>query len=183
MRKGSLCLLLAAALAVLAGCTPVRADATAPRVSVAGLRVVQMGVLEQRYALLLRIQNPNDFALPITGMEYTLALNGRPFAQGVSDRAVTVPAYGSEAVEVEVTSNLGQVVEQLNDLSKGKGGLRYRISGHLKLAGRAAPLPFDYRAELLPRSSPATTTRPTGDTTTLLWRATGRRFAPNRGAV
>jgi LEA14-like dessication related protein len=168
MRASIIQLALAAVLAVLAGCAAVPIGATPPHISVAGLRVVEMGVLEQRYALLLRVQNPNDFALPVTGMEFELSLNGHPFANGVSDHAVTIPAYGTQTMRVEVVSSLGRIVQQLDELQHGNGGLRYRISGHVKLAGRDRAIPFDYESELLPGAAPSRSSEPAGGVVTAL---------------
>ncbi len=146
-RQGSFCLLLMAVL--LSACAGLYPRPDPPNVTLAGLRVVEMGLFEQRYRLRLRIQNPNAFALPIRGMDYELTLNDREFARGVSRQYVTVPAFGEEVLEVDVISNLGELIEQLQDLGAGRVyTLSYGLSGGISLANRAIKIPFDYQGEI-----------------------------------
>ena len=140
------------AAGVVSGCSTLPAGAAPPRISVAGLRIIEVGLLEQRYALRLRVQNPNDFAFTVTGMDYALELNGRDFAQGVSDQRVDVPAYSERTLEVTVSSGLADLVEQLRALDNGRmSGLDYRVHGHVRLDG-GTRVPFEHAAELLPSS-------------------------------
>ncbi len=142
--------------ALLAGCAHLLQHPEAPHVTVADLRPVQMGLFEQRFRLQLRIQNPNDFALPIDGMEYQLDINDQPFAQGVSAEEVSIPAYGEELVDVEVVSTLGGFLQQLRKLQAGKlQTLNYRLEGKVALQGYLSKLPFVYQGELaIPRLAP-----------------------------
>jgi LEA14-like dessication related protein len=108
-----------------------------------------MGVLEQRYGLQLRILNPNDTALPVAGMQYSLQINDREFAYGVSRQPVSIPAYGEAVLDVDVVSNLLSVLQQLQEANTGKqDSLKYRLSGSLSLENRFGKLPFDYHGEL-----------------------------------
>jgi LEA14-like dessication related protein len=108
-----------------------------------------MGLLEQRYGLQLRILNPNDTAIPLEGLSYTLEINGREFAYGVSRQSVSIPAYGEALLDVDVVSNLLNVLQQVQEMGTEKrGSLNYRLSGKMNLASRVASLPFDYQGEL-----------------------------------
>jgi len=138
-----------AASLLLVGCAAIQPQVDPPRVALADLRILDITLFEQRYLLRLRIQNPNPFDLPITGMDFTLHINEREFGSGVSRQAVTVPAYGEEVVDVKVISNLARVFQQLHDWDEGRGGrLSYRLSGGLSLANRIGKIPFEYRGEL-----------------------------------
>jgi LEA14-like dessication related protein len=120
-----------------------------PRVSLAGIQPLDMTLLEQRYQLALRILNPNDVEMPLRGLSYSVEINGREFAYGVSRQAVTIPALGEAIVEVEVVSSLLDMLRQLRALDDDeRQRLDYRISGGLRLANRKARLPFDYRGSL-----------------------------------
>jgi len=141
------CLLLCAAL--LAACAGLQPYAEPPRVSLVSIRPLAMQVLEQRFAIQLRVLNPNDVELPVSGMSYALEINGREFAYGVSQQAVAIPPYGEALIEVEMVSNLLNVMQQLQRLEETtEGGLQYRLHGTLGLTGRGARLPFDYTGEL-----------------------------------
>ena len=132
-------------LALVAGCAATGDLANPPRVSLAGLRLGEVGLMEQRYAARLRIQNPNDASLSVRGMEYTIYLNDRKFADGVSDRRFSVPAYGEKLIEVNLTSTVLRVFEQFKNLSNGESQVfRYRIAGSLSLAGLRSSIPFSH---------------------------------------
>jgi len=78
---------MAAAVALAmtaAGCATV--DSEALRVSVASISVSNASLLEQRYLLRVRLQNPSGQELKLDGLVYDLSLNGRLFARGVSDQ-------------------------------------------------------------------------------------------------
>jgi LEA14-like dessication related protein len=137
-------------LAVLfSGCAGLGTYSEPPRVSLVSIQPKEVGVLEQRYALQLRILNPNDTALPVAGMQYSLRINDREFAYGVSRQPVSIPAYGEALLDVDVVSNLLSVLRQLQEANTGKQkSLTYRLSGSLSLENRLGKLPFDYHGEL-----------------------------------
>jgi LEA14-like dessication related protein len=89
-------------------------------------------------------------------MQYSLQINDREFAYGVSRQPVSIPAYGEALLDVDVVSNLLSVLQQVQEASTGKQhGLKYRISGNLRLGNQLGKLPFDYHGELnyLPSST------------------------------
>jgi LEA14-like dessication related protein len=137
-------------LAVLVcGCATLQTYSEPPRVSLVSIQPRELGVLEQRYTLRLRIMNPNDTALPVAGLQYTLQINGREFAYGVSRQPVSIPAYGEAMLDVDVTSNLLGVLRQLQEADTGKHqSLKYRLSGSIGLENHLGKLPFDYSGEL-----------------------------------
>ena len=127
-------LLLLMAFILMAACSSLLQRPEPPRVDLAGLEVLEVGLLEQRYLLKLRLQNTNTQDLTIKGLDYEVFINDRPFAHGVSRRSVTIPAFGEDVIEVEVNSNLTRLYEQLRSLQEGSHqNLNYRIFGGLKL--------------------------------------------------
>ncbi len=143
-------LFLALVASALAGCAWVPGRVEAPAVHIADIRLLNATLFEQQYALSLRVQNPNDFDLPIEGLSYEIEVNDKPFARGASAQAVTVPRFGSALLEVEGISTIGDLLRQYRQVGKGelKGGLRYRLKGKLSLQGSAARIPFDYQGEI-----------------------------------
>lgn len=142
-------LFLLGLLAALAGCAGLLQRPASPHVTLADLQVLEIGLFEQRYRVELRIQNPNDHPLAVRGMDFSLDLNGRDFASGVTPRAFSVPAYGEQRVAVDVVSNLARVFEQLRDLGRAQTRLlSYRLAGNLHLADSPLRLPFQYAGEL-----------------------------------
>ena len=133
----------------LAGCAILGGYRESPRVSLVSIQPLDMTLLEQRYALQLRILNPNDVALPVSGLNYSIEINRREFAYGVSRQSVTIPAHGEAVLDVEVISNLLNLLRQMQGLEQaGRQVIEYRLSGRLSLDRSAVRLPFDYSGEL-----------------------------------
>ncbi|MES9962632.1 MAG: LEA type 2 family protein [Candidatus Sedimenticola sp. 20ELBAFRAG] len=154
----TLCLL---ALLILSGCAGMAESRESPRVTLVGIKMVSVEIFEQRYGLMLRIQNPNPDALVITGMSFKVEINDQDFASGVSDNGVTVEGFGEATLDVEVVSSLFDVVEQLRALEKRQGQpLVYRIHGKIRHAGSPFSIPFERKGRI---GGPAT--EPAPDTT------------------
>ncbi|OOZ37891.1 LEA type 2 family protein [Solemya velesiana gill symbiont] len=144
------------ALILLSGCAGLAQSHESPRVSLVGIKMIDVEIFEQRYGLMLRIQNPNPEALVITGMSFKVEINERAFASGVSDSAVTVDGFGEATLDVEVASSLFDFVEQLRALEKRHGQpLTYRIYGKIRQAGSPFAIPFERKGRI---GGPATDT-------------------------
>lgn len=142
-------LLLVLASLLLNACAHLPGSVQEPRVHLVGLQLQSAELFEQRYRLKLRIQNPNDFALKIRGLDFQVDLNDQQFAEGVSNQAVEVPAFGEAMMEVEVSSSIWSLARQLRDLSENQAEhMRYRLHGRVALAGRAATVGFESTGEL-----------------------------------
>jgi LEA14-like dessication related protein len=69
-------------------------------VTVASVNLIEASLLEQRFAFKLRIQNPNDMDIPVTGMSFEIILNDQSFAKGVSNKPVTLARLSETLLEV-----------------------------------------------------------------------------------
>lgn len=134
----------------LASCSSIPTKIERPTITLAGIEPLNMTLFEQTYRLKLRVQNPNDFDIPLEGMNYLIELNGSRFGQGVSHQSVTIPAYDSAIIETEVVSNLFSLFKKLqNFATQGNKGMKYRLVGDIEI-GRwgGKKIPFDYDGEL-----------------------------------
>lgn len=106
------------ALALILGCAgwPWR---EAPRVTVAGMEPLPGEEMEIRFALALRIQNPDDRPIAYDGIALELDLNGRSFASGVSDARGEIPRFGEAVLTVPVTISAFALVRQFAALAEG----------------------------------------------------------------
>lgn len=129
MTSKSASLVLAALLVLAAGCATLY-GLNPPRVNVSSVTPADMTLLEQKFLVQVRVQNPNDVDLEVKGMTFDLDLNGRSFATGLSGQSVTIPRFGSNLVEVEMISGVAGVVRQV-----------------LGMAGGAAPAKFTWRLQ------------------------------------
>ena len=133
-------------LATTAGCASWFLKGEPPEVLVVNVTPLEATALEQRLQVDLRIRNPNDFDLFVTGIDFTLNLNGQRLARGLSNKDFTVPRLGDTVVSVQTSASTFDVVRQLLNFSRNQD-LSYDITGlfHLK-DGR---LPFDNSGILL----------------------------------
>ncbi|HFD13494.1 MAG TPA: hypothetical protein ENJ32_13650 [Crenotrichaceae bacterium] len=134
---------------LLSACSNIASRVEPPTITLAGIEPLDMSLFEQTYKLKLRIQNPNDFDLPLQAMNYVLELNGSKFANGVSRQHVTIPAYDSAVIETEVISNLMSLFGQIQDFAlKGTGNLQYRLIGTVNVGNWDSRIPFEYDGQL-----------------------------------
>lgn len=141
--------LLAAGVAAMivwaAGCAGIGKRLETPRISLADIKVAETSGFETVFEVGLRVLNPNETALEVKGVDCELEVNGEPFASGISDARVTIPAYGAELVPVRAYSSVVSIFRSLVGLSKS-AELGYRIKGRLRLGGEAILpplLPFE----------------------------------------
>lgn len=132
-----------ACLAALAGCAGLGKPLESPRVTLADLRIQEARQLEASIEVVLRVINPNEFALDIQGLHADLELNDRPFAHGASPAGAAVPAFGSETLTLVMHSSVIDVFRALVDLPRHES-LRYRLQGRLRAIVGGVPsfLPF-----------------------------------------
>lgn len=142
-------LLYVAATVGLAGCAQMPVGMEPLSVTLADIRPLQIGVLEQEYAMKLRVQNPNKADIPLAGVSFGVELNGKPFAKGVSRQDTVVPAFGDVVLDVRAISTLGDVLAQINRMRDGPPQrMSYRLQGKLTPAHDIAALPFDSSGSL-----------------------------------
>lgn len=143
--------LLAAALAVLAGCNALPpADLQPPRLTFADFRLADLGLSEIRFELVVDTENPNDVDVPLRNLDFALELLGEPFANGrVIERALTLPARGAKSVPVEFTVPTSRLITVLRrartaDLSE----MSYRLAGSAIWGWSGIALRFDRSGNL-----------------------------------
>ncbi|NLF53140.1 MAG: water stress/hypersensitive response domain-containing protein, partial [Thauera phenolivorans] len=91
--------------------------------------------LELRFAVKLRVQNPNDSAIVYDGVAVELDVNDLSFASGVSDQRGSVPRFGETVLTVPVSVSALAAVRQALGLAENADleDLPYVLRG--KLAG------------------------------------------------
>jgi LEA14-like dessication related protein len=119
-----------------------------PRLTVVGVQLLSSDLLAQHVRVRLRVQNPNERALAVRGLSYTLEVAGEQFASGESAASFVVPALGEAEFDSNVTTNLAGILMKL--LARGPDALTqqidYRLTGKLSLSsGLLRSIPFDER--------------------------------------
>jgi LEA14-like dessication related protein len=129
----------------LAGCSALVPKLETPRLSVVALELKKSDLLAQHLTVRMRVDNPNDRALPVKGLTYTLDVAGEQFAQGSADESFTVPALGETEFDMSVSADMAGAILRL--LRHGLGSeIEYRIAGKVELArGFVRSVPFEQR--------------------------------------
>jgi len=133
-------------LVATAGCASWFMKGEPQEVLVTNVTPLERTGFEQRLQVDLRIRNPNDFDLIVTGIDFTLNLNGKRLACGLDNTAITIPRLSDAVVSVQTSISTFDVVRQLLFFS-GKQDLLYDITGWLHL--KNGRLPFDNSGILL----------------------------------
>ena len=90
------------------------------RVNIVGIQPLQGEGLELRFAVKLRVLNPNDAAVEYDGVALELDLNGKALASGASDQKGIVPRYGETVLSVPVSISMFAGVRQAIGFAKGQ---------------------------------------------------------------
>lgn len=112
-----------------AACSTMPRDFEPPKVSIANIMPKDMTLMEQRFEVQLRIQNPNNVELGINGARFDIELNGKEFGSGMSGEKIRIPRFGSEVMTGEVITGLGSMLRQIQGLSSGETKVQYRLKG------------------------------------------------------
>ena len=141
--------------ALLSGCATL-SGGDAPNVRVVGLEPLPSEGLEVRFALKLRVQNPNENALQYDGMSVNLDLDGRGLASGVSNVSGEIPRFSDAVLTVPVSISAFSAIRQLwaraGDM-QGRGGalgqpIVYSLKGKLGASGGSGVTRFSDKGEL-----------------------------------
>ena len=150
------------ALAALAGCAGLAALIEKPTAEVAGLRIERLTLTDPQVVLILRLRNPNPISLPLESLSVQLELNDRPFAEGGTSAAVTLPARQSALTELVLHARTDLLWRTVQEMLHSPGGtLRYRLRGQAEVSSLRLHIDFDTPGEtdldtLFGRHKPAT---------------------------
>jgi len=136
-------------LALMAGCATALTGMEKPEFHVINIVPMQSeGMFEHRAKVYLRIINPNDVPLEITGFSFHMDINDTRFTRGVSSEALSVPRLGEAKTSVIVTTTMLDIARQVMAL-EGQETPTYLIEGKVYLANaRMSSVSFSYEGEL-----------------------------------
>ncbi len=129
-----------------AGCASWFTKEEPPEVLVTNITPLESTPFEQRLQVDLRIRNPNDFDLVVTGIDFKLNVNGKRLARGLGSKQLTIPRLGDTVTSVETSTSTFDVIKQVFSLSQ-KQDLAYQVSGVLHV--KNGRMPFDNSGLLL----------------------------------
>lgn len=142
-----LCVILIMLLAPLGCATP--ENVQPPSIDIANFKLGSTGLFSQEFKLDLKIGNPNDFAIPLTGLAFKLDVNGRPFSEGLSNNSVTLPRLGYANLQVTGNTNTLSLLRHLMTVGDSDK-IDYRLFGtaHVGRLGQNDAIPFERKGSL-----------------------------------
>ncbi|WP_448107766.1 LEA type 2 family protein [Pseudomonas azerbaijanoccidentalis] len=104
-------------------------------INVVGIEPLQSQDMEIRFAVKIRVQNPNESSISFNGVSLDLDINGQPFASGVSDESGSIGRFSETVLTVPVSVSAFSVLRQTFGLSQVQtlNNMPYILRG--KLAG------------------------------------------------
>ena len=102
-------------------------------INVVGIEPLQGQDMEVRFALKIRVQNPNETPIDYNGVALDLEVNGQPLASGVSDQSGSIPRFSETVLTVPVSVSAFSVLRQTRGLSQTQtlNNLPYVLRGKL----------------------------------------------------
>lgn len=118
----------------LSGCSIWQAtEYESPDVKLLDVSLTKASLLEQRFMLRLRIENPNPVGLPVRGIEYDVHLNDIKLSEGKEQVWFTIPARGWHELDIPVQTNLWMNLRPLTKLlQQPNAKIRYRLNGEIQ---------------------------------------------------
>lgn len=120
----------------LGACAGAPKDYDVPTVDVYSFRALPTTGLAPEFEIGIRIINPNRTPLELTGMAYSIYIEGHKIITGVSNKLPVIEPYGRGEVTLLATTNLFSSLSLLADLLKQRrNSYDYRFEAKLDQGG------------------------------------------------
>lgn len=119
-------------LTCTSGCVSWFSKIDPPEVLITNVTPLDSTPFEQRLDVELRVRNPNDYDLQVTGLDFRLDVNKKRLARGLENKAFTIPRLGDATVTIETSTSMLDVMRQILSL-RNTQTLTYGVSGVLYL--------------------------------------------------
>jgi LEA14-like dessication related protein len=123
LRRLTLVLLLCTA-----GCAP---KFERPNLTVTSIEMHGGNLLQQNFLVKFQVQNPNQRALPVSGLHAELSVAGERIASGVSNRSFVVPPMGQTDFDMTITANMALALLKL--AARSGDSIDYQVTGAASL--------------------------------------------------
>lgn len=128
--------LFAVAAVLLQGCASLTKDIDPPKISLDSFKSLPSDGGGPRFEIKLRVQNPNEQTLNISGISYGIELLGQEVISGVSNDVPVIEGYSEEVVSLEAGIQLLQMLRLLGNLGKAQtDALEYRFTAKIDFSG------------------------------------------------
>jgi LEA14-like dessication related protein len=132
LRKTNVLATIIVALTVLPACVGLRPGFETPTVTVKSVRALPSEGALPDFEIILHVINPNNEALKLAGVSYTVSLAGHDVIQGVGNELPVIEGYGEGDLVLTASANLFAGIGLLRDLMSTQGDvIRYEFEAKL----------------------------------------------------
>ncbi|WP_323844615.1 LEA type 2 family protein [Microbulbifer magnicolonia] len=126
---------------LLSGCAVLSPSFQKPQVEVTSLEPLPPGPgNDLRFRIHLRVFNPNDSELALSGLYYTLSLAGHKVITGTSSNLPVIAPYGQDNIAVDATASLvGSLFAAAELLGSRSDTVPYELEAKLGLRRSIVP--------------------------------------------
>lgn len=126
---------------MLGGCAVLSPDFQKPEVEVTSLEPLPPGPgSDLRFRIHLRVFNPNDSELALSGLYYTLSLAGHRVITGTSSNLPPIAPYGQDNIVVDATASLvGSIFAAAELIGSRRDTVPYELEAKLGLRRSIMP--------------------------------------------
>jgi len=122
--------------ALVTGCATLTTPLDPPRVSLEDFSSLPAEGAGPRFQIKLRVQNPNEQTLDISGISYGIELAGKEVMTGVSNDVPVIEGYSEGVVTLDASLQLFQVLRLLASLGQTTADeLNYRFTAKIDFKG------------------------------------------------
>jgi LEA14-like dessication related protein len=125
---------------------PVSVQAVFPRIqtpvfTISSIAVMQAELINTRFRVSLRIDNPNNFPVELASFSYELYGGGRYWAEGKETKVMQIPPRGSLAKDLFLLMNFMNMKREVLDQVIALRAVRYRFAGDVVVGTGVEYLP------------------------------------------
>lgn len=124
--------LVLSSLLLLQACSSVPGVIEQPKVSIQQIQVQDISLTQGTAVIILNVSNPNAFPIPLQGIEYGLALNGRVVASGDQPENITIGARQDVPVKIPVTLDFAEILRLTPEMIRSRT-VAYDLGGAVRL--------------------------------------------------
>ena len=121
--------LLAVAAFAMSGCSMFMHSIEEPKATVRDVSITSASWSGATGVLALDVMNPNNFGVPLSGIDWTLSINGARAITGKIELSQTIPARGTAPVSTSLTIDARDAIAVGSSLAAG--GRTYRVDATL----------------------------------------------------
>ena len=118
-----------------------------PEFEVVSIIILQADLVVTEFETVLKVTNPNEFAVELSSFTYELFANGNSWGSGAADRILNIPALSSGETSIIFSMNFINMNRRLLDDIIAMRPVNYRLRGEAEvkpLVPRTQPFRMNY---------------------------------------